>query len=312
MFTMMNNARLSVGLEGLAIGERAYQQALEYAQERRQGRAVGAPAGESSPIIEHPDVRRMLMTMKAYIEGLRCLMYTNGAAIDRAKHHSDPAVRQRNDETVGLLTPVCKAFGTDLGVELASLNIQVHGGMGFIEETGAAQHLRDSRIAPIYEGTNGIQAADLVSRKLPVRGGQSVLDWLADIRAEANAPTGHADVSVIRRNLATQLDHLEVATRWLLANGTSDPNEALAASSPYLRVFGLVTCGYLLSRSAAEAARLLADGTTNEFQPEFLRAKITTARFYATQLLPQAGGLVGAVTAGSADLYAIEPKYLAG
>jgi alkylation response protein AidB-like acyl-CoA dehydrogenase len=312
MFTMMNNARLSVGLEGLAIGERAYQQALEYAQERRQGRAVGAPAGESTPIIEHPDVRRMLMTMKAYIEGLRCLMYTNGAAIDRAKHHSDPAVRQRNDETVGLLTPVCKAFGTDLGVELASLNIQVHGGMGFIEETGAAQHLRDSRIAPIYEGTNGIQAADLVSRKLPVRGGQSVLDWLADIRAEANAPTGHADLSVIRRNLATQLDHLEVATRWLLANGTSDPNEALAASSPYLRMFGLVTCGYLLSRSAAEAARLLADGTTNEFQPEFLRAKITTARFYATQLLPQAGGLVGAVTAGSADLYAIEPKYLAG
>jgi hypothetical protein len=239
-------------------------------------------------------------------------MYTNAAAVDRSKHHADGTARQRAEEVVGLLTPVCKAFGTDLGVELASLNIQVHGGMGFIEETGAAQHLRDSRIAPIYEGTNGIQAADLVTRKPPVGGGQSVLDWLADMRSEADAPTDHPDLSIIRRNLANQLDHLEVATRSLLALGPADPNDALAASTPYLRMFGLVTCGYLLSRSASAACSLLAEGSTNEFQPEFLRAKITTARLYATQLLPQAGGLVGAVTAGSGDLYAIEPKYLAG
>jgi alkylation response protein AidB-like acyl-CoA dehydrogenase len=314
MFTMMNNARLSVGLEGLSIGERAYQQALAYAQERRQGKAPVAPATEgatSSPIIEHPDVRRMLMTMKATIEGLRALMYLNAAAIDRSRHHPDPDVRRRHDEVVGLLTPVCKSFGTDSGVELASIALQVHGGMGYVEETGVAQHLRDSRIAPIYEGTNGIQAADLVARKLPVRGGQSVLELLGDMRALDAELAPHEELAAIRQNLATQVDHLDVATRWVLANGATDPAAALGASSPYLRMFGLVACGWLLARSALVAQRLL-EGDSGGFDREFLRAKITTARFYATQLLPQAGGLIGAVTAGPHDLYAIEPKYLSG
>src|SRR5271166_3123898 len=161
MFTMMNNARLSVGVQGLAVAERAYQDALRYAQERRQGRAVGAPAGKPSPIVEHPDVRRMLLTMKAYIEAMRALLYTNAVSIDLARHHPDRAEREARRELVDLLTPICKAWCTDLGVELTSFGLQVHGGMGYVEETGVAQYLRDSRIAPIYEGTNGIQAIDV-------------------------------------------------------------------------------------------------------------------------------------------------------
>ena len=169
MFRMMNTARLSVGVEGLAVGERAYQQAVAYARERRQGRAVGAR--EDSPIIEHPDVRRMLLTMKAQIEALRCLAYLNAECLDYAKADPDESVRAARQELADLLTPVTKAWSTDLGVELASLALQVHGGMGYIEETGVAQHYRDIRIAPIYEGTNGIQAIDLVGRKLGLRGG---------------------------------------------------------------------------------------------------------------------------------------------
>ncbi|MPY92896.1 MAG: acyl-CoA dehydrogenase, partial [Acidimicrobiia bacterium] len=231
MFTMMNNARLSVGLEGLSVSERAYQQALGYAQERHQGRAVGAPAGEVSPIIEHPDVRRMLMTIKAYNEGLRCLMYLNAASIDRSKHDPDASARQRATEVVGLLTPVCKAFGTDLGVELTSLALQVHGGMGYVEETGAAQHYRDSRIAPIYEGTNGIQAADLVARKLPVRAGASVADLFAEIAAADAALAAAGDeLAPVRRHLAAELAHLQQATTWIIEHGGADPNAALAGS----------------------------------------------------------------------------------
>ena len=309
MFTMMNNARLSVGLEGLAISERAYQQALDYAQERVQGRAVGASSA-ASPIIEHPDVRRMLMTIKAYDEGLRCLLYLNAASIDRSAHAPDPGARERAAELVGLLTPVCKAFGTDLGVELTSLALQVHGGMGYVEETGVAQHFRDSRIAPIYEGTNGIQAADLVGRKLGLRGGAAVHDLIA-LMHEADAELADADdLAPIRDALRTHVADLERATAWM-AEHAGDPAGTLAGSVPYLRIFGLVTCGWLLARSAAAATRLLAEGGGG-FETAFLQAKVTTARFYATQLLPQAAGLVPAATAGAADLFAIEPKHLAG
>ena len=181
MFIMMNSARLSVGMQGLAVAERAYQQSLEYAQERRQGRAIGA-TGPDSAIIEFPDVRRMLMTQKTYLAALRRLMLLNAAYVDHSTHEPDQAARVRADEIVGLLTPICKAFGTDLGNELTSLALQIHGGMGFIEETGAAQHFRDVRIAAIYEGTNGIQAADLVGRKLGVRGGASFLEFIATMR----------------------------------------------------------------------------------------------------------------------------------
>ncbi|MFN0090508.1 MAG: acyl-CoA dehydrogenase [Acidimicrobiales bacterium] len=310
MFTMMNNARLSVGLEGLAVGERAYQHALAYAQERRQGRTVGAPAGESSPIIEHPDVRRMLLTMKAYVEALRCLIYQNAAAIDWAKHHPDADERARRQERTDLLTPISKAFGTDIGVEVASLGVQVHGGMGFIEETGAAQHYRDIRIAPIYEGTNGIQAADLVGRKLPMRGGQAALDLLAEVRETVGELTAAGgELEEVAGRLAAQVDALVQATEWALTRGLADPNDALAASTPLLRMWGLVLGGWQLARSALAARRLLEAG---EGDAGMLTAKIDTARFYCSQLLPQAGGLLGAVTAGAGQLYAIEPKYLAG
>jgi alkylation response protein AidB-like acyl-CoA dehydrogenase len=310
MFTMMNNARLSVGLEGLSVGERAYQKAVAYALERRQGRAVGAPAGVSSPIIDHPDVRRMLMTMKATIEALRCLMYLNACSIDRSRHAASEGERARADELVGILTPICKAWGTDLGVELASTALQVHGGMGYIEETGAAQFFRDSRIAPIYEGTNGIQAADLVGRKLPVRGGASVKELLAEMRAIDGELAGAGpELGTMRANVAAAIAALTTATDWVLANGAGDPNQALAASSPYLRMFGLTLGGWLMARAALAATAMLSRG---EGEAEFLRAKVVTARFYAEQVLPQAGGLLGPVQAGAADLFAIEPKYLVG
>jgi alkylation response protein AidB-like acyl-CoA dehydrogenase len=302
MFRMMNTARLSVGLEGLAIGERAYQQSVAYAAERRQGRAVGAPAGEDSPIIDHPDVRRMLLTMKAQIEALRCLAYVNAECLDYAKADPDEDVRSARQELADLLTPLSKAWGTDLGVEMASLAVQVHGGMGYIEETGVAQHYRDIRIAPIYEGTNGIQAVDLVGRKLGLRGGDAMREFLAAIEATASQAVGAGDdLAVIGEQLAAAATTLREVTEWLLANAAADPNHALAGATPYLRMAGTVTGGWLLARAALAATELL-DGDRGGFSDEFLRQKVITARFYATQLLPQAAGLAPAVTAGAEDL----------
>jgi 3-(methylsulfanyl)propanoyl-CoA dehydrogenase len=302
MFTMMNNARLSVGVSGLALAERAYQQAVSYAHERRQGRALGAPPGEASPIVEHPDVRRMLLTMRAYIEALRCLAYVNAEAIDLFARHPDEAVRAASGELADLLTPITKAWGTDLGNELTSLAVQVHGGMGYIEETGVAQHYRDIRIAAIYEGTNGIQALDLVGRKLPMRAGGVVADYLAGVEATAAELSGAGeDLATIGKRLADAHAALKTTTDWLLANGLADPANALAGASPYLRMFGLVTGGWLLGRSAMAAQRLLEAG---EGDAEQLRQKLVTARFYAEQLLPQAAGLAPAVTAGPSDLQA--------
>ncbi|HET7720327.1 MAG TPA: acyl-CoA dehydrogenase, partial [Acidimicrobiales bacterium] len=307
MFTMMNNARLSVGLQGLAVGDRAYQMAVQYAQERQQGRAVGAPAGEQSLIIEHPDVRRMLLTMKAQLEALRCLIYATAQGIDVAHRHADEHVRTAAQERVDLLIPVCKGWGTDLGVDVTSTAIQVFGGMGYVEETGVAQHFRDARIAPIYEGTNGIQAMDLVGRKLPMRAGGVVKDLLADIGAtvERGRAAG-ADHAVIADRLADALAALTESTDWLMANGLEDVRHALAGATPYLRQFGIVMGGWLLAESALTAGELeVGDG--GGFDEAFLAAKRTTARFYATQLLPQAGGLTGAVTAGFDDLMALAP-----
>jgi alkylation response protein AidB-like acyl-CoA dehydrogenase len=296
MFKMMNNARLSVGVEGLSLGERAYQQAVAYAAERRQGRAPGAPAGESSAIIEHPDVRRMLLTMRAYIEALRCVAYLNAECLDLAQAHPDEAVRAARQELADVLTPITKGWGTDLGVELTSLAIQVHGGMGYIEETGVAQHYRDARIAPIYEGTNGIQALDLVGRKLPMRGGAAVADFLGGIAATADAlVASDGELAAIGKQLAEAHATLQHATDYLLANPASGP----AAATPYLRMCGIVTGGWLLARSAQAAQRLLDEG---EGDPEQLAQKLVTARFYAEQLLPQAAGLAPAVTAGPSDL----------
>jgi 3-(methylthio)propanoyl-CoA dehydrogenase len=301
MFKMMNNARLSVGIEGLSLGDRAYQQAVAYAHERRQGRALGAPAGETSPIIEHHDVRRMLLTMRAQLEALRCLAYLNAECLDHATAHPDEAVREQRQELADLLTPVTKAWGTDLGVELTSLAVQVHGGMGYIEETGVAQHFRDARIATIYEGTNGIQALDLVGRKLPMRGGGVVTDHLATIAATADElSAAGADLAVIGGRLADAVAGLREATEWLMTNGLEDPTNAFAGATPYLRMYGIVTGGWLLGRSAQAARRLLDDG---QGDADFLRQKVVTARFYAEQILPQAAGLIPAVTAGPGDLF---------
>ena len=293
MFTMMNDARIHVGLEGMGLAERSYQQAVDFAASRKQGRAVGSAPGESVAIAEHPDVRRMLLTMRAYTEGSRALLYANAAAIDRAKHAPDEAARVAGAERASLLTPVSKAFSTDLGVEVTSLGIQVHGGMGFVEETGAAQHFRDARITPIYEGTNGIQAIDLVMRKLPVRGGASVREFFAEIDA-LDGPLRGAGLERIADRLASGLEDLRTATDCLTSR--DDPNDALAGATPYLRMFGLVACAALLAEHAI-AARNCDDA--------FGKEKVVVAEFYATQLLPQTAGLLPAAMAGAEPLFGV-------
>jgi alkylation response protein AidB-like acyl-CoA dehydrogenase len=313
MFRMMNTARLSVGLEGLAVGDRAYQQAVAYAKERVQGRPAGAVSSGHRPdagaegtatIVEHADVRRMLLTMRAHLEALRCILYLNAESIDLAASHPDEAVRVARGELVDLLTPISKGWGTDLGVELTSLAVQVHGGMGYVEETGVAQHYRDIRIAPIYEGTNGIQAIDLVGRKLGLRSGGVIADFLAGIdTTAAEAVAAGGNVGEIGERLTEANGVFRSASEWLLQNGAADPDNALAGATPYLRMAGLVTGGWLLTRSALAAAAML-DGDHEGISAEFLEQKLVTARFYATQLLPQAAGLLPAITAGPADLFA--------
>ena len=306
MFTMMNQARLAVGLEGLAVADRAYQQALEYALERRQGRRPETPKGESSLIIEHPDVRRMLMTMKAYVEAMRCLVYLNAKAIDIAHHHPDESEREQGRELTDLLTPLSKGWCTDLGNELTSLGIQVHGGMGFVEETGAAQHYRDIRIAGIYEGTNGIQAIDLVGRKLNMRNGDVVFELLTQID-ETVTTLNERGLEEIGLPLKEANESLKTASTWLLENGAGNSDAVLAGATPYLRMFGTTIGGWLMANSALSAQQLLTEATENT---EFLQAKIETARFFAQQLLPQATGLLASVTSGSDSMFAINSESL--
>ena len=308
MFTMMNNARLSVGVEGLALGEAAYQRAVAYARERRQGRAVGAAKGTSSPIIDHADIRRTLLTMRAHIEAMRSLLYLNAEAIDLARHHGDAAVREASQELVELLTPISKAWSTDLGCRLTSDAVQVHGGMGYIEETGVAQLFRDIRVAPIYEGTNGIQAVDLVARKLAMRGGAVVKELFARIRSlDAPLKAAGPDFATIRRNLVGALAALDLATDWLLEQAAAggDPNDALAGATPYLEAFGIVLGGWLLARSALAARGVASSAPGSPYSKRFLDDKVSTARFYAEQVLPKVGGLIPAVTAGAAALFAV-------
>ena len=285
MFTMMNNARLGVGLQGVAVAERAYQQARAFAMERVQGRDEVNGGKAPVPILHHPDVRRMLMTMKAQIEAMRALCYWVAAGLDRAQRTGDAEAQARVD----LMIPVVKAWCSDLGVEIASLGVQVHGGMGFIEETGAAQHMRDSRIAPIYEGTNGIQAMDLVARKLARDGGEALRAQLALMRADGPD-----------KGLAAALDSVERAAGLILARFGREFGAAAAAAVPFCHLLGLATGGWLLARGTAAAGRLLADGAEDR---EFLEAKRLTARFYAETLLPQHAGLLAAIeAAGGAEL----------
>lgn len=301
MFTMMNTARIGVGIEGLAMGERAYQLALGYARERRQGRPVGGDPTVQSPIIEHPDVRRMLLTMRSYNEAMRRLLYVIARHVDFERRAETAEERERHGKVVALLTPVTKAWCTDLGVELSSIGIQVHGGMGYVEETGAAQHYRDARIAPIYEGTNGIQAIDLVLRKLPLDEGRVVHGFIAEMRSVAE-PLATVDSKAAAR-LTEALDALATSTDWLLGRlAGGSYNDALAGATPYLTQFGTVTGGWLMARSLLAAHRMLDAG---EGDARFLRSKISSASFYLDQLLPRANGLVPAVTAGAEPLMSL-------
>jgi 3-(methylthio)propanoyl-CoA dehydrogenase len=298
MFTMMNNARLNVGLQGVAIAERAYQQARDFARQRVQGRPVTAKAAGAYPIIHHPDVRRMLLLMRTQTEAMRALVYYAAGAIDRARHDPDDATRERQQRRVDLLIPAVKAWCTDLGVEIASLGVQVHGGMGFIEETGAAQHLRDARIAPIYEGTNGIQANDLVGRKLLRDRGAAAGELIAEMRASERALAGEPgdDLAALARPLATALDAVEEATAWMVEHGESDPPRALAGAVPYLKQLGTVAGGWLMAKSALAATARLR---TRAGDAGFNEAKLVTARFYAEHVLPAAPALLPAITGGS-------------
>jgi alkylation response protein AidB-like acyl-CoA dehydrogenase len=294
MFTMMNNARLNVGLQGVAIAERAYQRARDFARQRVQGRPITAETAGTYPILHHPDVRRMLLLMRAQTEAMRGLAYYAAGAIDRARHHPEAETRARQQRRVDLLIPVVKAWCTDLGVDIASLGVQVHGGMGFIEETGAAQHLRDARITPIYEGTNGIQANDLLGRKLLRDRGEAAGELIAEMRALADAVTRepHDQLAALRPPLAAGLDALERATHWLVERGAADAPDAFAGAAPYLKLMGTVTGGWLMAKGALAAARGGGD-------PGFAAAKLATARFYAEQVLPAAPALLPAVMGGA-------------
>ena len=287
MFTMMNQARLTVGLQGLAIAERAYQDALAYAHERVQGRR----GRERVAIVAHPDVRRMLLTMKSQIEAARGLILTAGAALDASHRHPDGEVRRAMRGRVDLLTPIIKAWLTDLGVEVSSLAVQVHGGMGYIAECAAEQHYRDARITPIYEGTNGIQALDLVGRKLRQANGELPWALFADLRAELRAM--EQEGSELVPSLRTALANAEAATRWLQGEHGTDGDAVAAGAAPYLRLMALLLAGF----TSARAARA-AEAGGHPLAP----AKRLSATFLVNQLVPPAAALLSAVTAGSATL----------
>jgi len=308
MFTMMNNARLGVGLQGLAIAERAYQQTVVYAVEREQGRAMGGD-GSISPIIDHADVRRMLLTMRSQIEAVRGLVYLNAAALDHA-HHGDSDATAAAEGLAALLTPMTKAWGTDVGVEIASLAVQIHGGMGFIEETGVAQHYRDARIAPIYEGTNGIQALDLVGRKLGLSGGavaDSLLDQIASV--DADLASAGESLSSLRSGLSEALQSLRVSVRFMNEAKATSPIDAFAGATPMLTQFSLVVGAWMHAQSAVAAQKLLVDGT-DKYSTDFLEAKIVTAQFYGEHILPRAEAEARSARAGSAAIMALSPAQL--
>jgi 3-(methylthio)propanoyl-CoA dehydrogenase len=305
MFTMMNNARLSVGIQGLAIAERAYQQAAAFARTRVQSKDDGSPKAEPVAIVHHADVRRMLMTMRAQIEAMRALGYYTAAGIDGSLKHPDRETARKTQDRVDLLIPIVKAWFTDLGNEIASTGVQIHGGMGFIEETGAAQHLRDARILPIYEGTNGIQARDLVGRKIAKDGGETMLALVAEMRAladEMKAAPGD-DLAAIRDATVASAAALEDATRWVAQSVKADLVAALAGSVPFLRLAGTALGGWLLARSALVAQTKLA---AREGDPAFLEAKLITARFYAEVVLPPALAQLGPLKAAGRTVFALK------
>jgi len=306
MFIMMNAARFAVGLEGVAIAERAFQRALAYAKERMQGKDL-VEGAQTVPIIRHPDVRRMLMLMKSQTEAMRALAYVVAAAMDFSVRAPSPEERKKHQAFVDLMIPVVKGWSTETGIEVASLGVQVHGGMGFIEETGAAQHLRDARITTIYEGTTGIQANDLIGRKIAREGGATAKAWLAQLaRLDAElTKSRNADVAELRRALAAGAAAVGEAIDWLLATFGRDIKAASAGAVPFLRLMGIVAGGWQMARAALAAEAKLA---AREGDQAFYAAKISTARFYADQLLSQAPGLTAVVKSGGAGALSIDDQ----
>jgi len=301
MFTMMNSARLAVALQGVAIAERACQAAVAFAGDRRQGGAPTRNGNGMAPIIAHADVRRMLATMRCLTSAARAICYATADAIDRARRCEKPAERRAASERAALLTPVAKAFASDIAVEVASVGIQVHGGMGFIEETGAAQHLRDARILPIYEGTNGIQAIDLVTRKLPLSGGEAVRRQIEAMRQIASqlAQADCMSLQAAARPIGDAIDSLERATQFMLgALVAEDFDPALAGASPYLRLFATAQGGALLGEAALAAHRAMSAGDNDHAHA----GRVQLARFFADNIAPMAAGLVDVVVGGAASL----------
>jgi alkylation response protein AidB-like acyl-CoA dehydrogenase len=309
MFIMMNAARLSVGLEGVAVAERAYQRALSWSRERMQGKPLGVQGAKTSPIVQHPDVKRMLLTMKATTEATRALAYWVSSLLDRARKHPDEAVRRENQQLVDLLIPVVKGWSTENGIEVASLGIQVHGGMGFIEETGAAQHLRDARITTIYEGTTGIQANDLVGRKVGREQGRTAFALIAEMEkiVKELPATKNVHLSAIADRLASAIAPLKEATQWISQAYPNNPAAVGAGSVYYLKLMGITCGGWMMARAAKEAARELDAGQGDK---DFLRGKVLTARFYADHILPQAMGLSAITMRGADSVLAVEEALL--
>ena len=308
MFIMMNAARFGVGLEGVAIAERAFQRALAFSKERLQGRDLAA-GGKTVPIIRHPDVRRMLMLMKSQTEAMRALAYVVAAALDFANRDPDGERRKKHQAFVDLMIPIVKGWSTETGIEIASLGVQVHGGMGFVEETGAAQYLRDARITTIYEGTTGIQAMDLVGRKIAREGGATAKAWLGELKAFDTelARSGNADIQSLRAQLAAGAQALGDCVQFVVAE--KNPLAAFAGAVPFLRLAGIVAGGWQMARAALISDQKLAkrDGDS-----AFLKAKIATARFYGDHVLVQAPGLRDTVVKGSAGVMALtEDQFLA-
>ena len=301
MFIMMNAARLGVGMQGVALADRATQRALAYAKERKQGRSASTKGADMAPIIEHADVRRTLLTMQSMTQAARMICLATAAALDVAELGATPDVRAAGHARAALLTPIAKAFSTDIGVEVASMGVQIHGGMGFIEETGAAQFYRDARILPIYEGTNGIQAIDLVTRKLPLDGGKVAAAYIAELEktvADVKA-SNQPQFGRMAERLGEAVAALKEASIWMGGALQKNPEAAMAGATPYLRLFGLASGGAYLARGALAAAR---EGHSPQ--------AIQQARFFAENLLTACAGLASTVTTGADIILSTTPEKL--
>lgn len=308
MFIMMNQARLGVGLQGLGQAEVAYQNAVRYAMERRQGRALtGAqePDKPADPLFVHPDVRRMLMEGKAITEGLRALLLFGALQVDLSRHAPSEQERQDAEDLLELLTPVIKGYGTDKGFDIAVLSQQVFGGHGYIQETGIEQQVRDARIAMIYEGANGVQAMDLVGRKLPRNGGRAIQGFFKLVGEEVALGKSAGPVAPVAEALEKANQQLQAASMWLLQNATTNPNNAGAAAYAYMHILGIVSVGLMWLKMARAAQAKLQTGTGNA---EFLKAKLVTARYFAERIMPDAGALRRKIEGGAEALMALPPE----